>query len=65
MILLLFLNACSRNKWANEKILELCESKKIHLIEDVCESHGALVDDLTKAEAKVYCHVFLFIMLIT
>ena len=38
----------------------MCESKKIHLIEDVCESHGALVDDSTKAGSKGILSCFSF-----
>ena len=35
-----------------DEIYECCKKHNVILIEDVCESHGAYVDELTKAGAK-------------
>ena len=34
------------------KIIELCQQHKIHLIEDVCESHGVVLDSGNKAGSE-------------
>ena len=45
-------HTCSGHQWHDTQNIELCKRNKIHLFEDVCESHGVVLDSGKKAGAE-------------